>query len=111
MTINLQSHNTTDDDEPTTTSNHESAIKKKCPPITNLHQSQPTDQQSLIIHHQSPINHPFQRRDERMSVVNESMNGIRIIKLFAWEPNFLAKMIDSRAVEMVLLRTYMFTLG
>lgn len=46
-----------------------------------------------------------------MSVVNESMNGIRIIKLFAWEPNFLAKMVDSRAVEMVLLRTYMFTLG
>ncbi|CAM9906694.1 unnamed protein product, partial [Laminaria digitata] len=53
----------------------------------------------------------MKRRDERMSVVNESMNGIRIIKLFAWEPNFLAKMVDSRAVEMVLLRTYMFTLG
>ena len=53
----------------------------------------------------------MQRRDERMSVVSESMNGIRIIKLFAWEPNFLMKMVDSRAVEMVLLRTYMFTLG
>lgn len=52
-----------------------------------------------------------QRRDDRMSVVNESMNGIRIIKLFAWEPNFLKKMVDARALEMVLLRTYMFTLG
>lgn len=52
-----------------------------------------------------------QRRDDRMSVVNESMNGIRIIKLFAWEPNFLKKMVDARALEMMLLRTYMFTLG
>ncbi|CAN0307547.1 unnamed protein product, partial [Hapterophycus canaliculatus] len=46
-----------------------------------------------------------------MSVVNEAMNGVRIIKLFAWEPNFLKKMVDARALEMVLLRTYMFTLG
>lgn len=46
-----------------------------------------------------------------MSVVGESMNGIRVIKLFAWEPKFVAKMIDHREVEMVLLRTYMFILG
>lgn len=46
-----------------------------------------------------------------MSVVSEAMNGVRIIKLFAWEPKFLQKMVDARALEMVLLRTYMFTLG
>lgn len=46
-----------------------------------------------------------------MNIVNESINGIRIIKLFAWEPNFLKKVVDARALEMVLLRTYMFTLG
>lgn len=51
------------------------------------------------------------RRDERMSVVNETMNGIRIIKLFAWEPNFVTKVMDARNLEMVLLRSYMFTLG
>ncbi|CAN0100738.1 unnamed protein product, partial [Ectocarpus sp. 4 AP-2014] len=53
----------------------------------------------------------MKRRDNRMSVVNEAMNGVRIIKLFAWEPNFLKKMVDARSLEMVLLRTYMFTLG
>ncbi|CBJ26643.1 conserved unknown protein [Ectocarpus siliculosus] len=53
----------------------------------------------------------MKRRDDRMSVVNEAMNGVRIIKLFAWEPNFLKKMVDARSLEMVLLRTYMFTLG
>ena len=46
-----------------------------------------------------------------MSVVSESMNGIRIIKLFAWEPNFLSKMANARSLEMVLLKSYMFTLG
>eukprot|EP00903_Cladosiphon_okamuranus_P011464 g10798.t1 len=56
-------------------------------------------------------NQLMKRRDERMSVVSEAMNGVRIIKLFAWEPNFLKKMVDARALEMVLLRTYMFTLG
>ncbi|CAN0354496.1 unnamed protein product [Pylaiella littoralis] len=53
----------------------------------------------------------MKRRDDRMNVVSESINGIRIIKLFAWEPNFLKKMVDARALEMMLLRTYMFTLG
>ncbi|CAM9318351.1 unnamed protein product, partial [Discosporangium mesarthrocarpum] len=53
----------------------------------------------------------MKRRDDRMSVINESINGIRIIKLFAWEPNFLAKIRDAREREMMLLRAYMFTLG
>lgn len=66
---------------------------------------------SLLLWGNIPENPTNQRRDERMSVVNESMNGIRIIKLFAWENNFLKKLVDARALEMVLLRTYMFTLG
>jgi ABC-type multidrug transport system fused ATPase/permease subunit len=53
----------------------------------------------------------MKRRDVRMGVVNESMQGIRIIKLFAWEANFINKIFSARATEIAILRVYMFTLG
>ncbi|KAG5181922.1 P-loop containing nucleoside triphosphate hydrolase protein [Tribonema minus] len=53
----------------------------------------------------------MKRRDKRMGVVNEAMQGIRIIKLFAWEDNFLKRVFAARGHEIALLRAYMFTLG
>eukprot|EP00953_Heterococcus_sp_UTEX-ZZ885_P040719 20800-Heterococcus_DN1.PRE.1 len=52
----------------------------------------------------------MKRRDVRMGVVNESMQGIRIIKLFAWEANFINKIFSARATEIAILRAFGKTL-
>ncbi|KAJ3095209.1 hypothetical protein HDU96_001277 [Phlyctochytrium bullatum] len=38
--------------------------------------------------------------DRRTDIINETLQGIRIIKLFAWEPNFLRKIRDARRTEL-----------
>ncbi|RKO92062.1 ABC transporter type 1, transmembrane domain-containing protein, partial [Blyttiomyces helicus] len=38
--------------------------------------------------------------DERVTVTSEVLNGIRIIKYFAWEPQFIAKILDARSKEL-----------
>ncbi|CAM9514742.1 unnamed protein product, partial [Chrysoparadoxa australica] len=50
-------------------------------------------------------------RDTRMTAVNESMQGVRVIKLFAWEPQFLSKIVSARRAEIARLRVYMLTLA
>ncbi|CAN0428377.1 unnamed protein product, partial [Discosporangium mesarthrocarpum] len=49
----------------------------------------------------------MKKKDERMSVVGEVMQGMRIIKLFAWEKDFKRKMAEARRSEMRSLRNYM----
>ena len=41
-----------------------------------------------------------------MTVVNEILNGIRVIKMFAWEDSFLDKLLASRNSELNGLRKY-----
>lgn len=48
-------------------------------------------------------------KDKRMSIVNELLNGIRIIKLFAWEDNFFAKLSGSRRKEVQSLKYWAYT--
>lgn len=43
-------------------------------------------------------------KDNRLNVVNEILNGIRIIKLFSWEEMFLLKLNNSRKIEIDSLR-------
>ncbi|KAJ3094386.1 hypothetical protein HDU97_008125 [Phlyctochytrium planicorne] len=47
--------------------------------------------------------------DKRTDVVNEALQGIRIIKFFAWETNFLRKIKDARTKEMNTLIQYFIT--
>ncbi|KAK9718409.1 Transporter of the ATP-binding cassette (ABC) [Basidiobolus ranarum] len=42
--------------------------------------------------------------DKRMSVINEVLQGIRIIKFFAWEQRFKSRVDESRAKELVVLK-------
>mmetsp|Transcript_42910 Transcript_42910/g.71422 ORF Transcript_42910/g.71422 Transcript_42910/m.71422 type:complete len:1444 (-) Transcript_42910:118-4449(-) len=42
--------------------------------------------------------------DERTKLMNEVLQGIRIIKFFAWEEQFMQKMAEWRAKEIVLLQ-------
>ncbi|KAI8930139.1 hypothetical protein BC831DRAFT_508589 [Entophlyctis helioformis] len=49
--------------------------------------------------------------DMRMSAINELLQGIRIIKFFAWEPRFNDKIGKLRENELSKLWTYVFTLA
>jgi hypothetical protein len=46
-----------------------------------------------------------------VAIMMYHIQGIRIIKLFAWESNFINKIFSARATEIAILRVYMFTLG
>jgi ABC transporter transmembrane region len=50
-------------------------------------------------------------KDARMGVVGEIFQGIRIIKLFAWEREFMGRISEARRVEMNSLRSYMVTMA
>lgn len=43
-------------------------------------------------------------KDERVKVINELLNGIRVIKLYAWEIPFIRKVSDIRSVELSHLK-------
>ncbi|KAI8844889.1 hypothetical protein BC829DRAFT_445862 [Chytridium lagenaria] len=48
------------------------------------------------------------RTDRRTDVVNEALQGIRIIKFFAWEKNFLRKIKEARSKEMSSLVAFFY---
>jgi hypothetical protein len=50
-------------------------------------------------------------KDVRMGVVGEIFQGIRIIKLFAWEREFMGRISEARRLEMLSLRSYMVTMA
>jgi len=51
------------------------------------------------------------KKDQRMSVINEAMTGVRVIKFFAWEESFLNKIGMSRKAEIGILRVYIFIMA
>ena len=46
-------------------------------------------------------------KDERISVVQEAIQGIRIVKWFAWENQFMDKISEARKQEISSLRSYL----
>lgn len=54
-------------------------------------------------------NEVMKHKDNRMSVMNEVLNSIRVIKLFAWEVKFIKKVFEARKIEMASLKKYAFT--
>lgn len=47
-------------------------------------------------------------KDERTKMVNEVLNGIKVIKLYAWEPPMEAVINDLRNRELSLIRKAAF---
>lgn len=41
--------------------------------------------------------------DARMSIMNEVLQGMRVVKLFAWENQFLRMIVGARTVEVLAL--------
>ncbi|XP_008943924.1 PREDICTED: canalicular multispecific organic anion transporter 1 [Merops nubicus] len=50
----------------------------------------------------------MKNKDERMKIMNEILNGIKILKLFAWEPSFEKRINDIRAHELKDLKNFSF---
>uniref|UniRef100_A0A3P9Q7W5 Canalicular multispecific organic anion transporter 1-like n=1 Tax=Poecilia reticulata TaxID=8081 RepID=A0A3P9Q7W5_POERE len=47
-------------------------------------------------------------KDKRMKIMNEMLNGIKILKLFAWEPSFQAQVEDIRGEELKVMRKFSY---
>lgn len=43
-------------------------------------------------------------KDERVKSMNEILNGIRVLKLYAWEPSFEDAILDTRDKELFILK-------
>ena len=48
------------------------------------------------------------KKDERVKIVNEVLNGMKVIKLYAWEEPFQNLIMSIRKAEMSILRKYTF---
>ncbi|XP_060863090.1 multidrug resistance-associated protein 1-like isoform X2 [Metopolophium dirhodum] len=44
-------------------------------------------------------------KDERVKLMNEILSGIKVLKLYAWEPSFEQKVLDIRGKEIKILRS------
>lgn len=51
----------------------------------------------------------MKRKDARLSLLGEGLQGIRVLKLLAWERDFLGKLEETRASELAALRTFILT--
>ncbi|XP_066507559.1 canalicular multispecific organic anion transporter 1 [Hoplias malabaricus] len=47
-------------------------------------------------------------KDKRMKIMNEILNGIKILKLYAWEPSFEAQVQCIREQELKVMRTFAY---
>lgn len=46
----------------------------------------------------------MKNKDERVKLMNEVLNGIKVLKLYAWEPSFEAQVLRIRDKEIKVLR-------
>uniref|UniRef100_A0A669AWL8 Canalicular multispecific organic anion transporter 1 n=1 Tax=Oreochromis niloticus TaxID=8128 RepID=A0A669AWL8_ORENI len=47
-------------------------------------------------------------KDKRMKIMNEILNGIKILKLYAWEPSFQKQVEDIRGEELKVMKTFAY---
>ncbi|RUS69236.1 hypothetical protein EGW08_023002, partial [Elysia chlorotica] len=43
-------------------------------------------------------------QDQRIKLVNEILNGVKVLKLYAWEPSFQKKILEARRLEVLELK-------
>ncbi|XP_063312149.1 ATP-binding cassette sub-family C member 3 [Pelobates fuscus] len=46
----------------------------------------------------------MQYKDSRIKLMNEILNGIKVLKLYAWEPSFAQKVLEIRSKELSVLK-------
>ena len=50
----------------------------------------------------------MKHRDSRIKIVNEVLNGIKVIKLYAWEIPFQQQIMGVRKLELGVLKTFAY---
>ena len=48
----------------------------------------------------------MKKKDKRIKVMNEILNGVKVLKLYAWEKPFMKKVSDIREEELKIMRKY-----
>ena len=48
------------------------------------------------------------QKDLRVNLVNEVLNGIKVLKLYAWETSFMEKLMEIRKTEVNFLKRYQY---
>ena len=48
------------------------------------------------------------KKDERVRIITEILNGIKVIKLYGWEQSFIKRINQIRADEMEQLKIFQF---
>ena len=43
-------------------------------------------------------------KDKRVKLMNEILGGIKVLKLYGWEPSFMKQVLDIRDQEIVVLK-------
>ncbi|KAJ8896861.1 hypothetical protein PR048_002207 [Dryococelus australis] len=46
----------------------------------------------------------MKNKDERVKLMNEILSGIKVLKLYAWEPSFEEQVLSIRSKEMKVLK-------
>uniref|UniRef100_A0A669DGK9 ABC-type glutathione-S-conjugate transporter n=1 Tax=Oreochromis niloticus TaxID=8128 RepID=A0A669DGK9_ORENI len=63
---------------------------------------------ALILHCVSFQIENMKFKDKRMKIMNEILNGIKILKLYAWEPSFQKQVEDIRGEELKVMKTFAY---
>ena len=42
----------------------------------------------------------MKNKDERIKIMNEILDGVKVVKLYAWEPSFVKKVVEIRDKEL-----------
>ena len=50
----------------------------------------------------------MKKKDERVRIITEILNGIKVIKLYGWELSFIKKINEIREQEMEQLKIFQF---
>jgi ATP-binding cassette subfamily C (CFTR/MRP) protein 1 len=50
----------------------------------------------------------MKEKDQRVNLVNEVLNGIKVLKLYAWETSFMEKLLEIREIEVNYLKKYQY---
>ena len=50
----------------------------------------------------------MKKKDERVRIITEILNGIKVIKLYGWELSFIKKINQIREQEMEQLKIFQF---
>lgn len=48
--------------------------------------------------------HEMEKKDDRIKLMNEILGGIKVLKLYAWEPSFEEKVLEIRDEEVNILK-------